>query len=173
MKSKVGITAIVVALAAGVFVFIQVTAKVDDAVPLPLNVERQDSVYVLLVGCTEYPHLKEKWRLQGSENDVDLLHETFRDYLGVPEAHITVLKGLDATRDNILTALTRLADTVRKGDRVVFHFSGHGSKQIDTAEDRDELDEYDEILLPADVREYDGDKGAVPNCISDDERMRA
>lgn len=54
------------------------------------------------------------------------------------------------TRENILAAMRWLVSGCRRGDSLVFHFSGHGSQLSD--EDGDELDGHDETLWPVDYR---------------------
>jgi S1-C subfamily serine protease len=135
--------------------------------------------HALLVGCTEYPNLKNNRfyatsiRLFGPGNDVVLLRDTLVKYVGVPEANITVLKEWPAdeqarpTRANILHHLERLAREAKQGDRVIVHLAGHGSVQPDKS--NDELDGLDEIFLPADVIGWQGKRGEVENAIPDDE----
>ena len=135
--------------------------------------------HALLVGCTEYPNLKDNRfyatsiRLFGPGNDVVLLRDTLVKYVGVPEANITVLKEWPEdpqarpTKRNILHHLTRLAQLAKKGDRVIVHLAGHGSVQPDKS--NDELDGLDEIFLPADVIGWQGKRGEVENAIPDDE----
>lgn len=154
----------------------------DDAPPPPEDVVAADDTFALLVGCTEYPGLKQvldaptyeaKVRLAGPENDVALLRTTLCDYLGVPRAHVSVLSGWPddeagrPTRANILAHLERLAREVPRGGRVVFAFAGHGSQQRDL--DGDEPDGLDELILPADVERWNLRIGAVPGAITDDE----
>jgi hypothetical protein len=133
--------------------------------------------HALLIGCTEYPGLKSdpyyetSIRLYGPGNDVKLMSGTLRRFLGVKR--ITVLAGWPKdeaarpTRANIIGHLDRLADTAKKGDRVIVYFAGHGSQQPDT--NRDEIDGLDEIFLPADAKGWNGKKGEVENSITDDE----
>ena len=115
-------------------------------------------------------------RLRGCENDVSVAFvRRFGTTWGCPTRTSPRWLGGPAsaaqrpTRENILRQLGRLADIVQPGDRVVFHFSGHGSNQPDAPSNRDELDGRDEILLPADVRKYRLRTGSVPGCITDDE----
>lgn len=160
---------------------------VDDVPPPPAHLQALPGTHALLVGCTDYPYLREecladgrgaalydgRMRLAGPAPDVDLMVRTLHDYLGVPRANIQTLVGWPddpaarPTRANILGALDALAQRVQAGDRVVFHFAGHGSQQPDL--EGDEADKMDEILLPADVRGWDGELAAVPQSISDDE----
>jgi len=136
-------------------------------------------IHALLVGCTEYPNLKSRrdykaWiELYGPANDVALMKETLIRYLKVDPERVTALSGWPKdeaqrpTRHNIVAHLKRLAREVKAGDRVIFHFAGHGSQQPDT--DGDELDGLDEILLPADIGKWNGAKREVQNSITDDQ----
>ena len=52
------------------------------------------------------------------------------------------------TKHNIMKAMSWLVDGCKLGDSLVFYFSGHGDHQWnDTG---DEIDNYDETLLPLD-----------------------
>lgn len=55
----------------------------------------------------------------------------------------------DATRARILEALSRLVDSARPGDVLVFQYAGHGT-QVDDL-NGDESDRFDEALVPVDV----------------------
>lgn len=50
------------------------------------------------------------------------------------------------TRKNILAAMQWLVKDCQSGDSLVFHFSGHGSQQLDT--NNDEMDGFDETPCP-------------------------
>jgi hypothetical protein len=54
------------------------------------------------------------------------------------------------TKHNIRMGLRWLVQGVQSGDSLVFHFSGHGSRQRD--HNMDEIDGYDETLCPVDYR---------------------
>ena len=91
--------------------------------------------------------------------------------LGFPESNIEVLLNHDATRDNILSGLDRLAARTKPGDVVYFHFSGHGF-QLQANKPNSEKDYKDELIACAD---YAGDpftgnnKYGTAGCIRDDE----
>ncbi|MHC4960463.1 MAG: caspase family protein, partial [Planctomycetota bacterium] len=136
--------------------------------------------HVLLVGCTEYPNLKEQRgyeafiRLLGPANDVALVRDALVEALGVDKRRITELVGDAPTRKNILAQLDRLARDAKRGDRVIVLLAGHGSQMPDQS--GDEPDGLDEIFLPCDVKRWNRTKGAVENAITDDEiaqRVRA
>lgn len=52
------------------------------------------------------------------------------------------------TKQNIRTAMRWLAQDCQPGDSLVFHYSGHGSRQKDY--NKDELDGFDETICPLD-----------------------
>jgi hypothetical protein len=92
--------------------------------------------------------------LHAPENDVAamrlLLHENF----GFDYASITVLPQREATHDGILAAIDRLANQTKPGDMVVFYYSGHGSKQLDTLSSKNQMDE---TIVPIDAWNRDPD----------------
>jgi S1-C subfamily serine protease len=132
----------------------------------------------LLVGCTQYPNLKDKkkWELAGPTNDVDLMKSILNGQFGFRPEQIVTLSGwpeqpeLRPTRANIEREFKRLADIAGKGDQVVILLSGHGSQQpADDDANDPEPDGFDEIFLPADVKGWNGEKGSIENAIVDDE----
>jgi S1-C subfamily serine protease len=136
---------------------------------------------VVMVGCADYPALKQtvtpevyerSVRLRGPVNDVELMKTTLMERLSVPEGRIAVLAGWPEdpakrpTRANILAALDGLCAAAREGDRVVVYMAGHGSQQPD--DDGDEPDSLDEVFLPADCGDWNEAAG-IANAITDDE----
>lgn len=67
---------------------------------------------------------------------------------------------LHPTRSNILKQIAILVDGLVSGDEVFFHYSGHGTQYIDR--NFDELDGFDECLVPLDCEDGAG-------LITDDE----
>jgi len=106
----------------------------------------------LLVGVNQYnlPGAD----LQGCVNDVTNIRDILIKYLGFKVKEIRVLVDSRATKKGILSRLEWLVKDVKTGDRLLFHFSGHGSQIRDR--DGDELkDHLDEILCPHDM-DWDG-----------------
>lgn len=136
--------------------------------------EAQRGHHALLVGCTEYPNLGERWELYGPENDVRLLGSILTEDFGFRSEDIVRLVGWPEeesrrpTRANIEREFERLAK-VGKGDQVVILLAGHGSQQPNLDASDTEEDGLDELFLPADVKGWNGDKGEVENAITDDE----
>lgn len=54
------------------------------------------------------------------------------------------------TRQNMIQGMQWLVQGARPGDSLVFHYSGHGSQMLDT--NGDEVDGFDEVILPCDYK---------------------
>ncbi|MFO1185494.1 MAG: caspase family protein [Bauldia sp.] len=139
------------------------------------------TTYAILVGVSDYWNLDPDLRLKGPRNDVKVMARLLADQ-GVPPRNIKVLadgardlppgveNAGDPTRSAILAALDALPHQVKRTDRVVFYFSGHGSRQPD--QNGDEPSGLDEIFLPIDVGRWDARNGTVAGAIVDDELGR-
>lgn len=106
----------------------------------------------LLVGINKYriPGAD----LNGCVNDVTNIRHSLLTYFGFTVKQIRVVTDERATKKNIMTRLEWLVKDAKPGDRLVFHYSGHGSQIRDR--DGDELkDHLDEILCPHDM-DWDG-----------------
>ena len=127
--------------------------------------------YALLVGVGRYPHLEAQMQLYGPRNDVRLA-EVHLLAEGFKPGNIAILS--DETTDppdraHIIGALETLKKRLQDGDFVLLYFSGHGSRQPVKTKSVEELDGYDEIFLPSDVRGWNKSIGAVQNAILDNE----
>jgi hypothetical protein len=100
--------------------------------------------HALIVAIAKYREASRYNNLH-SDNDVPLVRGALQAQ-GFDEGNITVLADRDATREGILGALSDLERRVNPGDIVVFHYSGHGHRITD--DNGDELDGYDEIIVP-------------------------
>jgi hypothetical protein len=106
----------------------------------------------LLVGINKYKLPGAD--LQGCVNDVSNIRDILLKFFGFNVKEIRVLVDSRATKKGILDRLAWLVKGARSGDRLLFHFSGHGSQIRDR--DGDELkDNLDEILCPHDM-DWDG-----------------
>ncbi len=113
----------------------------------------------LLVGVNKYrlPGCD----LQGCVNDITNMRDVLLKYLDFSAEQVRLLADERATRQAVLERLKWLVGDAAAGDRLVFHFSGHGSQIRDR--DGDELrDHMDEVLCPHDM-DWEG------NYISDDD----
>ncbi|GJN41046.1 hypothetical protein PR202_gn00370 [Eleusine coracana subsp. coracana] len=110
----------------------------------------------LLVGIS---YAGTEYELKGTVNDVNCMSFLLRERFHFPSDCILVMtqenKDPDKvpTKYNLRQAMRWLVDGASSGDSLVFHFSGHGTQELDT--NGDEVDGYDEAICPADV-EYKG-----------------
>ncbi|KAK7302530.1 hypothetical protein RJT34_13422 [Clitoria ternatea] len=99
--------------------------------------------------------------LKGSVNDAQSMKYFLIDKLGFPSDSIRVLTDDPEeknplripTKYNMRMAMRWLVEGCRSGDSLVFHYSGHGSQEVDT--NMDEVDGYDEAICPVDY-EHEG-----------------
>ncbi len=117
----------------------------------------------LLIGVNKYK--LPGCDLQGCVNDVTNVRDILLKYYGFTVKQIRVLVDERATKKAVLSRLEWLVKDAKAGDRLLFHFSGHGSQIRDR--NGDELkDQLDEILCPHDM-DWDG------TYIVDDDLKRA
>lgn len=101
----------------------------------------------LLVGINNYKGVND---LQGCINDVTNVRSVLKTYFGFTNKDIRVLTDDRATKNNILTRLVKMVEEAKKGDFLIFQFSGHGSQIRDRH--NDELaDHLDELICPFDM----------------------
>ncbi|EJD51108.1 peptidase C14 [Auricularia subglabra TFB-10046 SS5] len=104
-----------------------------------------------------------------SHKDVKRVQNLIMTKYRYPASSITLL--LDdgvhksPTRANMIDEMKKLVQDAKTGDRLFFHFSGHGSQVEDI--DHDEDDGFDEAIWPVDFVEHDED-----TYIIDDELRR-
>lgn len=114
----------------------------------------------LLVGVNQYAN--PKYNLRGAVEDVLAMKAFIKQKYGFAEEEIHTLLNEQATRQNILAEFRHwLIAGTQAGERVFFHYSGHGYHMPD--DNGDEDDGEDETLAPYDVTER------LENQIRDDE----
>jgi hypothetical protein len=90
--------------------------------------------------------------LKGCINDVHNISQLIAKRFGFTSAVILTDDQADEkkkpTYDNIINAMKWLVQDAKAGDSLFFHFSGHGGTTRD--KDGDELDGFDESILPCD-----------------------
>jgi len=91
----------------------------------------------LLVGINNYESISP---LSGCLNDVANLKTLLKKDFGFSESNIEQLVEEDAIYSNIEDSLMSMIQQAEEGDRLVFHFSGHGSF-IDSENDDEAMDE--------------------------------
>ena len=102
----------------------------------------------LLVGIGKYDRMKTGWNVIHGDNDVALLLPLLRKR-GFGD--IVTLTNEQATKVSIVEALIQLAERCQQGDKVYFHFSGHGQPIRDDNHDEGTLKKYDESIIPYDA----------------------
>lgn len=102
----------------------------------------------VLVGLNHYPDPRNN--LKGCVNDVLMMSNLLQQRGGFPDAdNIRLLADERATTARIKSRLTWLVDGAKRGDVLVFHYSGHGAQVRDR--NGDELkDHADETICPYD-----------------------
>lgn len=106
----------------------------------------------LLVGINEYRTANP---LNGCVSDVEGMAELLTGTFGFNARNVKRLTDAKATKEAITEHLERMIDGAKDGDRLVFHFSGHGSYTAD--DDGDEERGADELLCLADMDFKDPD----------------
>lgn len=126
--------------------------------------------HALLIGIGDYP-TEGGWQRINSTNDIAVIGAALRTR-GFTDENIIVLKDQQATRAGILNVWNSvLLPRVQRGDVVYFQFSGHGQQVAD--DDGDELDGYDEAIVPYDSPlRYQAGVYQGENLIRDDELNR-
>jgi hypothetical protein len=112
----------------------------------------------LLVGINAYPNAP----LRGCVNDVLLMTKLLHEH-GFDDKEITLLTDRRATKAQISRELQRLVRGLEPGDRIIYHFSGHGV-QLPARDDEGELDGLDECQCPVDF-DFSRDSAVVDDEI--------
>ena len=102
----------------------------------------------LLVGIGKYDRMKTGWNVIHGDNDVSLLLPWLQKR-GFGD--IVTLTNEQATKASIVEALIQLAKRCQQGDKVYFHFSGHGQPIRDDNHDEGTQKKYDESIIPYDA----------------------
>jgi hypothetical protein len=87
--------------------------------------------------------------LRGCVNDVKNVRAALTSYYGFSSRDITTLTDFAATTKAMRDAITKLVKGAKRGDVLLFHYSGHGANVPD--KNGDEADRRDEILCPTDL----------------------
>jgi hypothetical protein len=95
--------------------------------------------------------------LPATHKDSVMMSGLLQEYFGYRPENIQILtdaKGSDKlpTRENIISSMHELVGGAQPGDRLVFHFSGHGSQVPAPPEHVEETDGFDEVIWPCDVQ---------------------
>jgi hypothetical protein len=87
--------------------------------------------------------------LRGCVNDVNNLKAALLKHFSFQEKNIKILTDLKATKKAMQDGITGLVKGAKRGDVLLFHYSGHGSNVPD--DNGDEADSRDEILCPTNL----------------------
>lgn len=87
--------------------------------------------------------------LRGCVNDVKNLQGVLTKYYGFAAKDMKAITDFDATTKAMKAGVRALLKGAKKGDVLLFHYSGHGANVQDT--NGDEPDRRDEILCPTDL----------------------
>lgn len=104
--------------------------------------------HALIIAIGNYNFKETKWAPISSLNDIPIIKDALIKQ-GFPEDNIIIIKDNEATKDGIVRNLSLLKERVNKGDVVLVHYSGHGQQIQD--DNGDEVDGYDEALIPIDA----------------------
>lgn len=99
----------------------------------------------LLVGINTYPTAP----LNGCVNDIVDMADFLVAQCAFQKQEIRLLSDKRATTAGITQRLDWLVKGIKKGDRVLFHYSGHGA-QMATRNPEQEIDGLDEVICPVD-----------------------
>jgi hypothetical protein len=99
----------------------------------------------LLVGINAYPGNE----LNGCVNDVNDMGDFLVSHSGFDESDIRLLTDSRATTGAIMERLAWLTKGVKAGDRIVFHYSGHGA-QFPERDNEGNVTRVDECICPVD-----------------------
>ncbi|HNZ43778.1 MAG TPA: caspase family protein [Bacteroidales bacterium] len=105
----------------------------------------------LVIAVGDYNYATTRWRPISSAQDVPLIKNALLTQ-GFKEADIRLLQDKDADKAGIVKAFDDLAANTNPGDVVFVHFSGHGQQIEDN--DGDEIDGFDEALIPVNARQF-------------------
>lgn len=118
----------------------------------------------LIVALNQYDHTT-GWKPLASDTDAVLIRAALNRH-GFENHNIQDLVNQQATKDGIIRAFEQyLVEPSREGDILVFHYSGHGQRLTD--DNGDELDGYDEALVPYDAPECPGGVVRDDVCVAE------
>jgi len=103
---------------------------------------------VLLCGINTYPNNS---TLNGCVNDVIIMRELLLFKYKYQAQNLRLITDNRATKQNIIDRLKWLVTDAKDNDKLVFYYSGHGSRIVNRNYEEDyEPDGYDECLVPVD-----------------------
>ncbi|MEQ1746537.1 MAG: caspase family protein [Saprospiraceae bacterium] len=136
---------------------------------LPAAEAQSGRKLALLIGIGNYPAAG-GWLPINATNDLLVISDALRQR-GFSDENIFIVKDEQATQAGIRNVWrTVFLPRVQRGDVVYFQFSGHGQQVADNNGNDDELDGYDEAIVPYDSpQRYQPGVYEGQNLIRDDE----
>jgi len=110
----------------------------------------------LLAGINQYPSPN---ALNGCIDDVNDMADFLVSKCNFAHDDVRLVTDARATAKNILDRLGWLLTGIAKGDRILFHYSGHGA-QVATRNPQGQTDKFDEVICPVDFS-FDDDSTMI------------
>eukprot|EP00897_Mesotaenium_endlicherianum_P000996 jgi/Mesen1/10898/ME000095S10231 len=106
----------------------------------------------LIVGCN-YPN--SQYELKGCVNDAKNMRDLLMQYFGFPDEDVIMMIDTDTsypqpTGANIRAALKKIVTGTQPGDKIFFHYSGHGT-QVPAESGEEDDTGMDECIVPSDI----------------------
>lgn len=107
------------------------TEKSGSSIRPVASAARAGATFAVVVGISDYQNISD---LQYADKDAEAFAEFLRSRAGgsLDQQHLVLLTNKNATGGKVAAALDDLLELVKKGDRVIFYFSGHGDVEIKT-----------------------------------------
>ena len=88
---------------------------------------RRSRIYALLIGINDYVSLP---KLAGAVNDARAVEEFLKSQMNVPSDRIRLMLDHDASRKNIIDALSQLSKDreINRDDPILIYYAGHGTQ---------------------------------------------
>lgn len=83
----------------------------------------------MLVGINDYSNVPGCKSFEGSDDDIEMMKSLLLSKYKFNETDIEILFDKDATKEGIINSLNKLSSGIRKGDIIVFYYTGHGAYQ--------------------------------------------
>ena len=105
--------------------------------------------WAVVIGIADYRKGNDLWH--PDEDAIEMV--SVLEGNGYASGNIKVLLNREATASKIVSAINWLVANEKAGDEVVFFYSGHGARVLDSQgwdEDTEEIDGYDELIVTHD-----------------------
>lgn len=132
---------------------------------LLLNINCYATKRALIIAVANYTE-ESGWMPVSSDRDAQLISFALQKQ-GFDLKNINIILDKRATKASIIKAFEELEKSSELNDLIYIHFSGHGQQIYDDT--KDELDGYDESLIPFDAPKKYSEKYKGENHLRDDE----